>query len=51
MKKKRRSQIRKYGLIYGNSEYREMEDGVNDLKRRKRSGFVGIRLVEVGDGF
>ena len=43
--------MKKYGLIYGKSEYGEMEDGVNDLKRRKRSRFVGIRLVEVGDGF
>ena len=30
------------GLIYGKSEYRETENGVNDLKRRKRSGFVGV---------
>ena len=36
---------------YGKSEYGEMEDRVSDLKRRKRSGFVGIQLVEVGDSF
>ena len=24
------------------SEYGETENGVNDLKRRKRSGFVGV---------
>ena len=39
---KRRLEIKKYGLIYGKSEYRETENGVNDLKRRKRSGFVGV---------
>ena len=32
----------KYGLIYGKSEYGETEDGGIDLKKRKRSGFVGV---------
>ena len=39
---KRRSEIKKYGLIYSKSEYGETENGVNDLKRRKVSGFVGV---------
>ena len=46
-----RSEIKKYGLIYGKSEYREIEDGGIDLKRRKKSRFVGVWLVEVGDSF
>ena len=33
---------KKYGLIYNKSEYGETEDRVNDLKRRKRSRFVGV---------
>ena len=32
----------RYGLIYSKSEYGEMENGVRDLKRRKRSRFVGV---------
>ena len=33
---------RKYGLIYGKSEYGETENKVIDLNRRERSRFVRV---------